>query len=71
VPLASGPSAALTKLPEMQIYSGNNLPLSEDVHAPKPTTNAWHIDGKSANSKGVFTIEVESKVPLASGPSAA
>jgi hypothetical protein len=48
----------------MQIFSGNNLPLSVDVHAPKPTTNAWHIDGKSANSKGVFTIGDEIKVTL-------
>ncbi|WP_176749013.1 hypothetical protein, partial [Rhodococcus erythropolis] len=44
------------KLSEMQILSGNKPTLSVDVYAPKPTTNAWHIDCEPANSKGIFTI---------------
>jgi hypothetical protein len=44
------------KLIDMQIFSGNNPPLSIDVGAPKPIADAWRIDSGAANSKGVFTI---------------
>jgi hypothetical protein len=40
----------------MHIFSGNNLALSVDVYAPKPTADAWNIE-VAGNDKGAFTLE--------------
>jgi hypothetical protein len=48
----------------MQIFSGNNLALSVDVYAPKPTADAWNIEG-AVNDKGAFTLGSKVKITLA------
>ncbi|WP_180323583.1 hypothetical protein, partial [thiotrophic endosymbiont of Bathymodiolus puteoserpentis (Logatchev)] len=52
------------KLTDMQIFSGNNLALSVDVYAPKPTADAWNIEG-AVNDKGAFTLGSKVKITLA------
>jgi hypothetical protein len=51
------------KLSDMQIFNGSHLDLSVNVYAPKPTHDAWHIDGV-VNDQGAFTLGSKVKITL-------